>query len=364
MQKYTGKNPIEVEVRNEQDAIVQFDNGVSMGEAVRLLHGTHDWLGQVMKINCLLSTRESIEGIVDDREKGRSRLAELEKDQQKVQREQEHVRAKQAAHAAHLERVLAQFGHEVQKVEELQRNVMAAASAHLMSAPPLAVSMTGSHSSAKINKPPVLPNFSGSNPVPKDEGSYEQWKFQVTGALKICTKEAVRSAIVRSVRGEVCEMISFLGFDGDLTDILEKVEKCFGKQLSGDRLQQEFYQLSQGKSEKIHQFASCLEQKLKYLKEKFPDRYQMTDLKDRLFHGMHPNIRESMCFLYKKLEVSYEEFLSETLEVEKDCSDGKMTASAKIKSAVANNDVPSIQKLTKEISTLTTIVKSANVGGA
>ena len=199
MQKYTGKNPIEVEVRNEQDTIVQFDNGVSVGEAARLLHGTHDWLGQVMKISCLLSTRESTEGIVDDREKGRSRLVELEKDQQKVQQEQECVRAKQAAHAAHLERVLAQFGHEVQKVEELQRNVMAAASAHLMSAPPSAVSLAGSHSSTKINKPPVLPNFSGSDPVPKDEGSYEQWKFQVTGALKICTKEAVRSAIVRSV---------------------------------------------------------------------------------------------------------------------------------------------------------------------
>ena len=250
VQKYTGKNPIEVEVRNEQDAIVQFDNGVSVGEAARLLHGTHDWLGQVVRISCLLSTRESIEGVVDDREKGRSRLVELEKDQQRVQQEQERVRVEQAAHAAHLERVLAQFGHEVQKVEELQRNAMAAASAHLMSAPPSAVSITGSHSSTKINKPPALSNFSGSDPVPKDEGSYEQWKFQVTGALKVFTEEAVRSAIVRSVRGEVREMISFLGFDGDLSDILEKVEKRFGKQLSGDRLQQEFYQLSQEKSEK------------------------------------------------------------------------------------------------------------------
>ena len=364
VQKYTGKNPIEVEVRNEQDAIVQFDNGVSVGEAARLLHGTHDWLGQVVRISCLLSTRESIEGVVDDREKGRSRLAELEKDQQRVQQEQERVRVEQAAHAAHLERVLAQFGHEVQKVEELQRNAMAAASAHLMSAPPSAVSVTGSHSSTKINKPPALPNFSGSDPVPKDEGSYEQWKFQVTGALKVCTEEAVRSAIVRSVRGEVREMISFLGFDGDLSDILEKVEKRFGKQLSGDRLQQEFYQLSQEKSEKIRQFAGRLEQKFKYLKEKFPDRYQTTDLKDRLFHGMHPNIRESMRFLYKKPEVSYEEFLSETLEAEKDCSDGKTTTSAKIKSAVVTNGVPSIQKLTKEISALTTVVKSANMGGA
>ena len=44
-------------------------------------------------------------------------------------------------------------------------------------------------------------------------------------------------------------MISFLGFDANLDDILEKVEKQFGKQLSGDCLQQEFYQLAQDKNE-------------------------------------------------------------------------------------------------------------------
>ena len=265
----------------------------------------------------------------------------------------------QAAHAAHLERVLAQFGHEVQKVEELQKNAMAAASAHVMTAPHSTVSVTGSQASTKISKPPALPNFSGTDPVPKDEGSYERWKFQVTGALKVCMEEAVRSAIVRSVRGEVCEMISFLGFDGDLANILEKVEKHFGKQLSGDHLQQEFYQLSQEKSEKICQFAGHLEHKYKYLKEKFPDRYQTSDLKDRLFHGMHPNVRESMRFQYKKADVAYKEFLSETLKAEKDCNDGKSSVTGRIKSAVATDDVsvPSIQKLTKEINALTTIVR-------
>ena len=179
-------------------------------------------------------------------------------------------------------------------------------------------------------------------------------------------EEAVRSVIIRSVRGEVWEMISFIGFNGDLTDILEKVEKRFGKQLSGDHLQQEFYQLSQEKSEKIHQFTGHLEQKYRYLKEKFPDRYQTSNLKDRPFHGMHSNICESMRFLYKKADVAYEEFLSETLKAEKDCNDGKLSVTGKIKSATAtdNVSVPSIQKLTKEISTLTTVVKSTNMGGA
>ena len=73
----------------------------------------------------------------------------------------------------------------------------------------------------------------------------------------------------------------------NLDDILKKVEKQFGKQPSGDRLQQEFCQLAQDKNKKVRQFAGRLEQKYKYLKEKFPDRYQTKDLKDRLFHRMH-----------------------------------------------------------------------------
>ena len=85
-------------------------------------------------------------------------------------------------------------------------------------------------------------------------GTYEQWRFQVVGAQKVCMEEAVHSAIVHSVQGEVREMITFLGFDMNLDDILEKVKKQFGKKLSGDRLQQEFYQLTQDKNEKVRQF--------------------------------------------------------------------------------------------------------------
>ena len=108
----------------------------------------------------------------------------------------------------------------------------------------------------------------------------------------------MRSAIVCSVRG-VREMISFLGFDGDLEDILDKVEKHFRKQLSGDHLQQEFYELSQEKTEKIWHFTGHLEMKYKHLKEKF-----LIIIK----------ICKSMRYLYKKPEVTYEEFLLKTLE--------------------------------------------------
>ena len=143
---------------NDCDAIIQLEPTVSVGEAAQLLHGTHDWFGQVAQISCLLSTWESIEHIVADREEGRARLAELEKDQHRVQEEQEWVRQEQATHAAHLEQVLACFGQEMQKVEELQKNALTAAaaaamaSAHLVTVPQLVTSVSGSHASTRINK--------------------------------------------------------------------------------------------------------------------------------------------------------------------------------------------------------------------
>ena len=119
------------------------------------------------QISCLPSTWESIEHIVTDRKEGRAQLAKLEKDQHRVQEEQEWVRQEQATHAAHLEQVLAHFEQEVQKVEELQKNALAVAaavataSAHLVMESQSVTSVSGSRASTKINKPPVLPHFLG-----------------------------------------------------------------------------------------------------------------------------------------------------------------------------------------------------------
>ena len=132
-------------------------------------------------------------------------------------------------------------------------------------------------------KPPDLPLFSGVEPVPKDEGSFDQWLFQVQGMMDFHCKEAMRSVIVRSVRGEGRELMRFIGFRANLDTILIGIEERFGRGPSADKLQQEYYQLQQEKGEKIQQFASRLETKYRKLEEKFPDRYDHKQLKDRYF---------------------------------------------------------------------------------
>ena len=48
----------------------------------------------------------------------------------------------------------------------------------------------------------------------------------------------------------------------------------------------------------------------------YPGRYDCGQLKERVFQGMHPHLRDSMKFLYMKEEVGYEEFLATGYEAE------------------------------------------------
>ena len=74
-----------------------------------------------------------------------------------------------------------------------------------------------------------LPLFSGSEPTPRDKGTYEQWRFQVKGMRRSCPEHTVQSALISSVRGEVSETVSFVGFNAPIGAIMEAMEKHFGK---------------------------------------------------------------------------------------------------------------------------------------
>ena len=127
---------------------------------------------------------------------------------------------------------------------------------------------------------PGLPLFSSSEPTPCDEGTYEQWKFQVKGMHSSCPESAVRSALITSVRGEASELVGFVGFNAPLSAILEAIDKRFGKKSTADHLQQNFFQLQQEKGERIQHFASRLERAFKKLQEAFPQRYGQEQLKE------------------------------------------------------------------------------------
>ena len=209
---------------------------------------------------------------------------------------------------------------------------------------------------------PGLPLFSGSEPTPHDEGTYDQWKFQVNGMRSSCTEPTVRSALITSLHGEASELIGFVGFGAPLGAILEAMDKRFGKRSTTDRLQQEFFQLQQEKGERIQHFASRLEKSFRKLQEAFPDRYKEEQLKERLFHGVNQQTRDSMRFLYTKESTTYESLLAAIKEAEIEWMESKGQFWMKAANVIDRTD--EIEELKQKIEKLTATVKSNSFKGA
>ena len=74
------------------------------------------------------------------------------------------------------------------------------------------------------------------------------------------TEEAVRSAVIGSVRGAACELLEFIAYGEEMSVILRHIKEQFGQGPSTVKLQKEFFLMEQRKTECINQFAGRVEQ--------------------------------------------------------------------------------------------------------
>ena len=209
-------------------------------------------------------------------------------------------------------------------------------------------------------KMPPLPTFSGAVPVPKGEGSYEQFMFQIRGFKNSYPEEAMKNGIIGSVTDAARDYLDFIGFDKDLDVIIRALERRYGKGQTTDRIQQEFYQLSQECGETIQQFAGRIELKYKKLIELYPGRYTEEMLKERLFYGMTQHLRNSMRYLYKQPTTVYDELLQSAKEAESEWMDNKLRVKS-ISTAVEDPGKREREELKERLERLTESMKVANM---
>ena len=141
--------------------------------------------------------------------------------------------------------ILEKVSEQVKKVENIHSGAMLALDGEYYTLP---VSQVKINQVSKLSAPPNLPIFSGQEPVPKTEGSIDQCLFQVEGALATHTKEAVRSAVIGSVRGAAHELLEFIGYGEEMSDILKHIKERFGQGPSKAKLQKEFFLMEQRKT--------------------------------------------------------------------------------------------------------------------
>ena len=124
--------------------------------------------------------------------------------------------------------------------------------------------------------------------------------------------------------------------------------------------------MEQRKTESINQFTGRVEQWFKQLQALYPGIDDRSQLKERIFQGMHPHLRHSMRFLYMKEDVGYEEFLAAVYEAETEGSEGKMlNGKAKaitVEKITDNKEQNELKDLRQQIESLTMIMESATIG--
>ena len=118
--------------------------------------------------------------------------------------------------------ILEKVKDQVKKVEHISSGSMPALEGEYYTPP---VSQMRVNRPSKLSAPPNLPIFSGQEPVSSTEGSIDQWLFQVEGALATHMEEAVKLAVIGSVRGATHELLDFIGYGKEMSVILRHIKE-------------------------------------------------------------------------------------------------------------------------------------------
>ena len=125
-----------------------------------------------------------------------------------------------------------------------------------------------------LNKIPGIPHLLGTERE-KDTVQFKQWYHVILDAWKNYNEQLVRTTITKSCVGDVADAMHCLPPGATLDDILEMFKWLYGSVESSDTLMQEFYRITQGRSEKVQTFVLHLERAIEAIKQQHP--YAMTE---------------------------------------------------------------------------------------
>ena len=108
---------------------------------------------------------------------------------------------------------------------------------------------------------PKVSIFSGEDPTPKNEVSFEEWKFEVNCIRKnkSYSDQVVAQAIMKSLRAPAKKALYNMGDSATLEDIMKTLDVQFGSVTTGISAMQEFFTASQKQDESAASWGLRLE---------------------------------------------------------------------------------------------------------
>ena len=210
----TGKSPIDIEVLTNCEVVVQMEPAETVVSVAEEFHNVHVWDGCAAEIMCLVSIQKHVLEITHEQEDAQHQARQIEQETRRFQQEQKESQEQLAD-------LLQKFGEEVRKVEKLKTQVdekrpgmpvkKEMSDASFMTEPIHNSPKRPGYEETKISESPQICVFSGNEPVPKDGGNFDQWEFQVWGAMATHTENSVWVAIMNSLLGPAWDLVGFVG---------------------------------------------------------------------------------------------------------------------------------------------------------
>ena len=176
---------------NDVDSMIEFGKGARMFEIAQQLQALNVWDHYQVEVGTILATKTILVDIVQEQDCVR-------REAQRINQFNEQLISEEKLYKANIQDLLTRYKQQIQRIEATSSKISS------LTGPPSPGSMETPEVDSEIRtKPPfktsILTKFSGIEPVPKGEGSYEQFKFQIKGYRKTYDDEAIKAGMKGSV---------------------------------------------------------------------------------------------------------------------------------------------------------------------
>ena len=109
---------------------------------------------------------------------------------------------------------------------------------------------------------PKFSRFSGDEPKPKSEATYEEWKYEVSCAQEseLHSEQVMAQAIRKSLANQAKRVIVPMGTKVTVKEIIDRLETVFGNVVTGDSILEEFHTATQKQDETVVAWGLRLEE--------------------------------------------------------------------------------------------------------
>ena len=314
-------DPFDVEVMSEYEACSTFKREVTLGMVAGELMSIKDWMGVPVVITVLILGRNKIGAILEARERHRQtvrqkeienggnlriRDRELQKEKVKLEQEIQDYSGKQRD----LEKIVEGLSEKIQKME---MQPISGKGFSTSSTQNLLGSFGNLTTSFQVKADLDIGKFSGTEPVPDSELTFDQWRIDVRSYQTSVPDHILLPAVRKSIVGKAQLVVRTLGPNYSVEDVIKCLAREYEGVASSDIVFKEFYQLKQERGKKVQIFSIRLRDALTNLTSRFPERVPAKDhdkmLRDRFFYGIKAKMRNSIRHLYDDGKVTFGELL-------------------------------------------------------